>query len=121
MDAIDEDGQTALMWAAGSGHTDVARMLIEHNANVTIVDSKGLKALDWAITNGHEETECTIRTLIYRFCDDYVEGHGASPSRYLANGPAGFYEVDVPPGPVFGKRSCQHPPGKSPALRDYTS
>ena len=35
---VRQDGGTALMWAAQNGHTDTVRLLLEHGADVNLVD-----------------------------------------------------------------------------------
>jgi ankyrin repeat protein len=41
-------GETALHYAAQNGHVDIVHLLVQANANKTIVDSNGLTALDRA-------------------------------------------------------------------------
>jgi ankyrin repeat protein len=74
--------QTALMWAAGEGHTDIVALLLEAGANpdvrahVTTLEERkhadhptgGFTALMFAARNGHEEA---VRTLV---------GGGANPN-----------------------------------------
>jgi ankyrin repeat protein len=43
VNAPDEDGDTALMWAVFKGHKDVALVLYEAGANPEMLDSKGKK------------------------------------------------------------------------------
>ena len=43
VNARDEDGDTALMWAVFKGHKDVALVLYEAGANPEMLDSKGKK------------------------------------------------------------------------------
>ena len=49
----DEDGWTALYWAAGSGHGAVVETLLEKGADVNIQNKDGWTALHWAAKNGH--------------------------------------------------------------------
>ena len=39
MRVVRQHGQTALMWAVSSGHTDIARLLLELGADVDHVDN----------------------------------------------------------------------------------
>ena len=48
VDSPDDDGITALEWAAIGNQTGVAKILIEHGANVNHVDTKGMTALLYA-------------------------------------------------------------------------
>ena len=49
-------GQTALMWAAWEGHTQVVRALIEHGADVHARTTTGYTALLLAAREGYQET-----------------------------------------------------------------
>jgi ankyrin repeat protein len=48
VDTTDVYGETALHYAAQNGHVDIVHLLVQANANKTIVDSNGLTALDRA-------------------------------------------------------------------------
>ncbi len=57
VDARGEHGCTALMAAAGQGHTDTVDALAgTHNANVEGITGKGWTALMWAASHGHTDT-----------------------------------------------------------------
>jgi ankyrin repeat protein len=53
--AKDENGWTALHWAAVGGHKDVVELLLNKGADVTAEDTDGLTALDLAEYGGHKE------------------------------------------------------------------
>ena len=53
VNATDENGVTALMGAALSGHTDTARLLIDKGAQVNAADEQGRTALYAAKAQGH--------------------------------------------------------------------
>ena len=36
--SVPQDGETALMWASGSGHTDVVQLLLSSGAQVDLQD-----------------------------------------------------------------------------------
>jgi len=49
------DGSTALMDAAGSGHQEVVRVLLDNGANVNAKREYGATALKIARAKGHKE------------------------------------------------------------------
>jgi ankyrin repeat protein len=54
--ADEEEGWTALMWAAREGHTDIVNALAgTYNANVHAVDRYGETALMYAAMKGHTD------------------------------------------------------------------
>ena len=56
VNAVDEDGETALMYAAQSGHFDIVKYLIEdHGADVNAVDEDGKTALMCAADGDHSD------------------------------------------------------------------
>ena len=46
---------TPLMWAAGYGHLDVVKMLVNHDAKLNVKDNRGYNALTIAKKNDHQE------------------------------------------------------------------
>ena len=56
IDTLDEDGRTALMYAAYNGHTDIARILIEKGADVNLTDPNKRTALMFASSGPSPET-----------------------------------------------------------------
>lgn len=46
---------TALMFAASEGHLDAVKLLLDHDADKTLVDVDGDTAADFARRNGHEK------------------------------------------------------------------
>ena len=63
----DKHGITALMWAAGRGHTEIVAVVLKHGAEVNAQTPKGKTALMSAAYYGKEEP---IKVLL---------GHGALP------------------------------------------
>lgn len=61
LNAKTEIGDTALMWAAGRGHADVVRLLLDAGAVVNIINQYGNGALVRAAGYGHVEV-MTART-----------------------------------------------------------
>ena len=49
----DEDNDTALMKAAGQGHIEVVRFLVEQGADPNILNTQGQNALMFAAAGGH--------------------------------------------------------------------
>jgi ankyrin repeat protein len=56
INAKDNDGWTALMWAAASGHTPACAFLLEKGANLEATDKDGWTALMFAAYCGHAQT-----------------------------------------------------------------
>ena len=66
--ALDMNNQTALLWAASNGHTEIVKFFITQGVGVNIpsrypnyIKTNNFTPLDWAISNGHSET---IQTLV---------------------------------------------------------
>ncbi|MBQ7607277.1 MAG: ankyrin repeat domain-containing protein, partial [Desulfovibrionaceae bacterium] len=53
--AKNEDGHTPLHWAAGNGHTEVAKLLIDKGADLNAKDKGGIMPLHWAAAYGRTE------------------------------------------------------------------
>ena len=53
-DNVDSPGGTPLIYAAGFGHTDIVKLLLEQpNININIIDDNGISALTAAAMHGH--------------------------------------------------------------------
>ena len=52
VEEIDKDGRTPLLWACDKGHTDVVKLLLEHNAEMDAPDSWGNTAAHNAAVSG---------------------------------------------------------------------
>ena len=62
VDAVDMRGATALVIAAGYGHTATINALAgTHNADVEAADEDGMTALMWAAHRGHTDTVEALR------------------------------------------------------------
>ena len=57
VDAKDNNGRTALMYASASGYEGIVKILIENKADVNAKDNNGMTALMGASKEGHEEIE----------------------------------------------------------------
>ena len=55
MDAKDNNGETALHWAALRGNVDVAKILIENGVHVNVTDKNNETAIEVAIRHGHHQ------------------------------------------------------------------
>jgi len=54
-DSKDNNGSTALMWAADNGHTEIVRLLIDKGADINTENNYGYTALMEAAGAGHTE------------------------------------------------------------------
>jgi ankyrin repeat protein len=64
IDAVENQGRTALMYAAQAGAKDTVSELLQHGANINLQDKDGRTALSWAVlgkTTDHEETASVLR------------------------------------------------------------
>jgi len=61
LNAVDENGSTALMLVARNGWRDVVTTLVDHGADPTIRDKAGRSAADYAETAGHAELSNYLR------------------------------------------------------------
>ena len=50
-----QDGKTALMWAAGNGHGEIVRLLVEARADKDLKDACGRTAITFASGSGHSK------------------------------------------------------------------
>ncbi|EKM54832.1 uncharacterized protein PHACADRAFT_97049, partial [Phanerochaete carnosa HHB-10118-sp] len=68
-------GRTPLFNTASNGHVEVARVLLENGADITVMDTDGLRALDHAEAKGHTEV---VRLLLDRDAGIHAENppHG---------------------------------------------
>jgi len=62
VNAQDKDGLSLLHWAVDRGHMDMAKLLLEKKADISVTDAEGLTPLDYAITCEHD----TIVELLQR-------------------------------------------------------
>jgi palmitoyltransferase len=53
---VDNDGRTALHWAAYKGFADTARFLLFRDVSHMQQDKEGCTPLHWATIRGHGET-----------------------------------------------------------------
>lgn len=57
----DEEGSTALHWAADGNHVAAVRALLEHGADATVTDSQGDTALAVAMLCNHTDAVAALR------------------------------------------------------------
>ena len=55
LNAIDNDGKTALWWASYQGHRSVAELLVQSGADIDVADNNGKTAIVIARERGHAE------------------------------------------------------------------
>ena len=66
IDAVDQSGRTALMWAAQRGHLPCMLLLLQHNADMNLRNQFGYTALILACLRGH--IKC-VELLLKYGCD----------------------------------------------------
>jgi len=59
-----EDAKSALMMAAGEGHTEVVKTLLAAGADPAAVDKDGETAHQKAVDDGHDATAEVLRNAI---------------------------------------------------------
>ncbi|CAM9264472.1 unnamed protein product, partial [Ectocarpus sp. 6 AP-2014] len=79
----DCDGHTALDWACYSGHTGVAKLLVERGLNPWSLDAGGKNCLHWAASQGRAET---CRYLVLVGMDPRLPDGGGSSAFVLGEG-----------------------------------
>ncbi len=52
INAQDDNGQSALIWAAYYGHKNIVKLLLKHSAHVNVQDTYGRTALIYAVARG---------------------------------------------------------------------
>jgi len=77
VNAIDNDGKTALMLAIEASHDSVVRTLLAHGANPTIKAKNGQTAAELAAAGNHAATIALVRTALSL--------RGKAPTRPLVN------------------------------------
>jgi len=65
-DKQDENGQTALHWAARGGYKEVVHLLLDRGADVSVKNNDGLTALEWAALR---EDKAMVQLLLNRGAD----------------------------------------------------
>ena len=83
VDAVDEDGQTALHYAAATGSVGCVRVLLQAGAGVDVKQSLGLTPAHWAAHKGH----CEVLGLLMEFGAKVgsVANEGATALHLAAN------------------------------------
>jgi ankyrin repeat protein len=81
-DGNSTSGNTPLMFAAGQGHAAVAKILLQHNADVHAVDSNQKTALHH--TAYHDQCEIVPLLLEYGADINAVDSHNKTPLLYSA-------------------------------------
>lgn len=74
VNAKDKHGQTAIMLASRSGHTDVVQLLVDAHAELDVTAKYNLSALMLAVINHHDPI---VRILVDAGADLNLRGSGA--------------------------------------------
>ncbi|WP_197431086.1 ankyrin repeat domain-containing protein [Aliiruegeria sabulilitoris] len=72
LDINEGDGSTALMQAAGMGHAEAVKFLIENGAEVSTRDETGRTAFFWALQNNHLDIVDILNSAGAEFFTDQV-------------------------------------------------
>lgn len=87
LESTDDEGRTALLWAAACGHTGTAQMLLRRRASLETTTRAGYTPLCRAAANGHAATcEMLLR-----------QGAVVSGAPAGAEGCGGDAQADLPP------------------------
>ncbi len=89
LSAQDEDGMTALMWAARYGHLKVCKLLIESGARLKTQDTNGMTVLMWAARYGHLKV-CKLLIKSGARLDTVAKGKLTAFLYAVSNG---FYDI----------------------------
>ena len=83
---IDEgapDGTTALMIAAGFGHSHIVRILLNHGANMSFLNNDGWTALHFSVLGGHP---AVTKLLVSANLESGTAQDGSTPLHLAAQG-----------------------------------
>ena len=90
LNAIDQDGRTALMLAGYNGHTEIVRLLLDGGARVNIRDGSGRTALLFASTGPFPKT---VELLLERKADPNIVDNQERFSALMHAAAEGHIEV----------------------------
>ncbi|KAI1869896.1 uncharacterized protein JN550_005486 [Neoarthrinium moseri] len=83
VDTIDDNGRTALSWAASNGQEGVVHLLIESGADLEVKDNDGQTPLSWVASNGQEGV---VHLLIESGADlEVKDNDGQTPLSWAAS------------------------------------
>ena len=90
----DEDGRTALMWAAINNRLDVVRVLLGKGADVNKRDRAGMTPLHWAARWNSSDTIAVL--LEYGASTNFMDDQGNRPIDYaqLLNNEAALRKLE---------------------------
>ncbi len=83
IDAVNVDGDTALISAVDMGRPKLVKYLLEHGADPTITDNAGNKAVDY-IGNSAQDSE--LKVLLEEYEAKWIAEHGEAASRGQSDG-----------------------------------
>ena len=86
IDTLDADHDTALTWAAYSGHTDIVRLLIDRGADITIPNKGGSTPLQLAQGYNRPAAAALLENAAQRSCESWKE-MGASSVAHVGQYP----------------------------------
>lgn len=83
----DKEGRSPISYAAGNGHFEISKLLLQHGANAHLPDLYGRTPLSWAAGGGHFSTVRLFLSPKYNVNANSQDGLGQTPLLWAcANG-----------------------------------
>lgn len=83
----DKEGRSPISYAAGNGHFEISKLLLQHGANAHLPDLYGRTPLSWAAGGGHFSTVRLFLSPKYNVNANSQDGLGQTPFLWAcANG-----------------------------------
>lgn len=79
VNSADEEGRSPISYAAGNGHFEITKLLLQHGANAHLPDLYGRTPLSWAAGGGHFSTVHLFLSPEYNINTNSQDGLGQTP------------------------------------------
>lgn len=73
------EGRSPISYAAGNGHAEISKTLLQHGANAHLPDLNGRTPLSWAAGGGHISTVRLLLSPVYNVNANSQDGLGQTP------------------------------------------